>query len=96
MLVQIDGIDDLRDITTLPHQVNFDRCRAGQADAQYDANMPSPGFSHTHSASVLSTGPWGTRPEYGGSVKMANFVCNITIYCRHGTGAEFAAELRSL
>ena len=27
---------------------------------------------------------------------MANFVCNITIYCRHGTGAEFAAELRSL
>jgi hypothetical protein len=51
-------------------------------------------------ASVASTdasnGPWGTRPECGGSVKMANFVCNITIYCRHGTGAEFAAELRSL
>jgi hypothetical protein len=27
---------------------------------------------------------------------MADFVCNITIHCRHGTGAEFAAELRSL
>jgi hypothetical protein len=50
MLVQIDGIDDLKDITTLPHQIDFERCRAGQADA----NMPSPGFSYTQSASVAT------------------------------------------
>lgn len=37
MLVQIDGNGDLKNITAIPHQTDFDRWCAGLSDTDYDA-----------------------------------------------------------